>query len=446
MGKYWELNFDGLVGPNHNYSGLSHGNIASVSHGGEVSSPREAALQGLAKAEYLIERGFKQAIVLPQERPNLAFLRQCGFAGSDQDIIEKAFKQEARLLSIIFSSSSMWTANAATVMPSLDTRDGKAHLVVANLYSKAHRAQESTWTHRYLARVFKDQNRFMVHKALEGGDAFADEGAANHTRLASEHGKAGFHIFAYGRSAWREGLTSPRRFMARQTLEASQAVARLGGVEARSVFVQQSPEAIDAGVFHNDVICVGNERVLFSHEDAFTPESRKELESFLRKNLPELDWVEVKRSEVSLAKCVSSYLFNSQLLSPPGSKEMFILCPSECANEPDVATYLDKLTKSHPFIKSWVSKDLRQSMRNGGGPACLRLRVQLSDEEIGALHPEVLLNKERIAALRKVVKQRYREKLPVSDLRDPQLLTEIRTALDELSQVLNLGSIYPFQS
>jgi len=30
-------------------------------------------------------------------------------------------------------------------------------------------------------------------------------------------------------------------------------------------------------------------------------------------------------------------------------------------------------------------------------------------------------------------------------LRDPQLLIESRTALDELTQILKIGSVYPFQ-
>ncbi len=44
-----EINFDGIVGPSHNYAGLSLGNLASARNAGAVSRPRDAALQGLAK-------------------------------------------------------------------------------------------------------------------------------------------------------------------------------------------------------------------------------------------------------------------------------------------------------------------------------------------------------------------------------------------------------------
>ncbi len=440
---YTEANFDGLVGPSHNYSGLSTGNIASISFEGQISNPKEAALQGLAKAEYLIERGLTQGIILPQERPNFQFLRQHGFRGSDSEIIDKAIKQSPRLFSIAISASSMWTANAATVVPSCDSDDRKLHLIVANLYTKAHRTQEATWTYQYLKKIFA-ADCFSVHSALTGGDAFSDEGAANHTRICAEYSSAGLHIFTYGRSSVVK-LPEPQKFVARQTLEACESVARLGSIQSRSVFVQQNPEAIDAGVFHNDVISVGNENVFFCHEKAFTPQSKEELQAFLSQQLAGHHWTEVKESHVSLVKSVSSYLFNSQLLRDPQTGKMFLLCPQECSEDSGVKSYLDELVKSHPLITSWTSLDLRQSMRNGGGPACLRLRVPLSSLELSSVHPEALLNKDRIAALRGVIKKYYRDSLSFNDFRDPQLLKEIRSALDEFTQILRLGSLYDFQ-
>ncbi|MEZ4815228.1 MAG: N-succinylarginine dihydrolase [Bdellovibrionota bacterium] len=442
--SYTEVNFDGLVGPSHNYSALSTGNIASLSHGGKASNPKKAALQGLAKVEFLINRGFQQGIFLPQERPNISFLKSHGFCGTDTEIVNNVFKSNPKLLSIAFSASSMWTANAATVMPSNDSEDGNLHFVVANLSAKPHRAQEAKWTYEYLKKVFA-ADCFRVHPALNGGEAFADEGAANHTRLSSEHSAPGVHLFTFGRSAWKD-LPHPKKFVARQSLEASQSLSRLGTVESKSIFIQQNPAAIDAGVFHNDVICVGNENILFSHEKAFTDKSRKELKVFLKKNLASYQWIEVKSSDVSLKKCVSSYLFNSQLLSDPQNpSQMLLLCPQECQEDKIVKKYLDRLVAKNKTIKEWKTLDLRQSMRNGGGPACLRLRVQLSKNELKRIHPEALLNKETIEGLRKIVSKNYRDKLSVNDLRDPQLITEIRTALDEFTQLLKLGPLYDFQ-
>jgi len=81
-------------------------------------------------------------------------------------------------------------------------------------------------------------------------------------RLAPSHGEPGVEVFVYGVSA------GP--FPARQHVEASRAVARLHGLDAeRTIFVQQSDQAIAAGAFHNDVVAVANERVLFAHEQAF---------------------------------------------------------------------------------------------------------------------------------------------------------------------------------
>jgi succinylarginine dihydrolase len=443
MPSYQEVNFDGLVGPNHNYSGLSSGNIASQLNEAEISRPQQAALQGLAKMRFLIDRGYKQGVILPHERPNLDFLRSVGLTGSDSDLLEKAYRISPKLLSMVYSASSMWTANAATMIPSVDSADRKLHIVTANLFSKAHRALEHKWTHHYLKTVFADDSFFRVHPALKGGDAFSDEGAANHTRLSAAHSSPGFQLFAYGRSAWKK-MPEPKRFVARQCLEASQAVARLGNCEEQSVFVQQNPEAIDAGVFHNDVICVGNENVLFSHEKAFTAESREHLAEFLKKQ--GFQWIEVKQSEVPLENCVNSYLFNSQMLSKSTAGEMMLLCPEECARDPFVSKYLDQLVSSpSSAIKEWVPRDLRESMKNGGGPACLRLRVLLSEQELTAVHPGALMDAAKISKLEASVRKNYRTQLSIDDLRDPKLIVEIRTALDEISGILGMGSIYDFQ-
>mgnify|MGYP001395381545 CR=1 FL=1 len=73
-----EINFDGIVGPSHNYAGLSLGNIASASHKGDPSFPRAAALQGIAKMRGNMERGLAQGFLLPLPRPNDGLLRAIG--------------------------------------------------------------------------------------------------------------------------------------------------------------------------------------------------------------------------------------------------------------------------------------------------------------------------------------------------------------------------------
>ncbi len=153
----------------------------------------------------------------------------------------------------------MWVANAATVSASRDTADGRVHFTPANLATHFHRALEAPdHDARSCARSSRTQTRFAVHDPLPATPQTGDEGAANHTRLTSQDG-AGVDFFVYGRRAYGPGPL-PIRFPARHTLEASQAVARGHGLEsfANACYAQQNPTAIDAGVFHNDVIAVGH--------------------------------------------------------------------------------------------------------------------------------------------------------------------------------------------
>ncbi|MEO7496429.1 MAG: N-succinylarginine dihydrolase, partial [Massilia sp.] len=269
-----EFNFDGLVGPSHNYAGLSFGNVASYSNVKSASNPRQAALQGLDKMRALAARGFAQAVLPPQSRPDFRMLRRIGFGGTDADVLARAWREAPAILASAWSASPMWTANAATVSPSADTADGRVHFTPANLNNKLHRAGEYLQARRTLQLLFADGRHFAVHDALPPTPAFGDEGAANHTRLAARHGDPGVELFVYGRAEFDPSAPAPKNYPARQTLEASQAVARLHRLDPRrTVFAAQNPGVIDQGVFHNDVIAVGNGNVLFYHEQAFHDEA-----------------------------------------------------------------------------------------------------------------------------------------------------------------------------
>ena len=442
-----EFNFDGLVGPSHNYAGLSFGNVASFNNVKSVSNPKQAALQGLAKMRALAERGFAQAVLPPQDRPNLALLRRIGFTGTDAAVIEQAFKTAPAILASAYSASPMWTANAATVSPSADTADGRVHFTVANLNSKLHRSFEHIQTERTLRAIFAHPAHFAIHQALPDTAAFGDEGAANHTRLCAAHGDPGVEMFVYGRVEFNADAPAPKRFPARQTLEASQAVARLHGVTPlRAVFASQDPNVIDQGVFHNDVIAVGNGPVLLYHEQAFLHERatldalHRGMEAVGAQLLP----VRVPNSTVSMHDAVSSYLFNSQLLTKADGK-MALVVPQECQENTAVARFLNNLCASGGPIDELISFDLRQSMRNGGGPACLRLRVALTDAEAAAMHQGVLMTENLCAELVAWVERHYRDALAPADLADPSLAREIETALDALTNILGLPQLYAFQ-
>jgi succinylarginine dihydrolase len=441
-----EFNFDGLVGPSHNYAGLSFGNVASYSNVRSASNPRQAALQGLAKMRALAARGFAQALLPPQARPNLRLLRSLGFSGTDADVLAQAWREAPVILACAYSAAPMWTANAATVSPSADTLDGRVHFTPANLNNKLHRSEEHLQTTRILRALFADSDRFVVHDALPATPAFGDEGAANHTRLGREHSAPGVEFFVYGRVEFDPSAPNPKKYPARQTLEASQAVARLHRLEpARTVFAAQNPDVIDQGVFHNDVIAVGSGNVLFYHEQAFADEAGT-LDA-LRRALAAVDAdlvpVRVDTGLVPVADAVTSYLFNSQLLAKPDGK-MALVVPHECRENPAVSNYLAQMVQAGGPIDELIEFDLRQSMRNGGGPACLRLRVTLNDDEAAAMHQGVIMTEALYARLVPWVEKHYRDRLEPKDLADPLLALECAAALEELERILDLPGLYDF--
>ncbi|MCG8505292.1 MAG: N-succinylarginine dihydrolase [Sphingomonadales bacterium] len=441
----YEVNFDGLIGPTHNYAGLSFGNVASADNALQASNPREAALQGLAKMKRLAGLGLVQGVLPPHDRPHLATLRWLGFAGSDEAVLAAGATAEPELLRNVMAASPMWTANAATVAPGADTADGRVHFTPANLAAMFHRALEAETTGRILAAIFADEARFAHHPALPGGSAMGDEGAANHNRFAAHHGAPGVHMFVYGRRGF-ERTAPTRKFPARQAREASAAIARLHGLDtAKTVFVRQNPAAIDAGAFHNDVVAVANLNVLFHHERAFADTAKMRAEVQKAAGDLEITFIEAAEDEVPMADAVTSYLFNSQLVSLPGEDGMTLILPIEARETETTRRYLDRLVAEGGPIARAEFLDVRQSMRNGGGPACLRLRVVLTEDELAAVSGAAILDQGLYDALTAWVGRHYRDRLAPDDLADPALMRESFQALDDLTEILKLGSIYDFQ-
>lgn len=440
-----ELNLDGLVGPTHHYGGLGLGNMASQKHRHKVSNPRAAALEGLAKMRLLVSLGIPQGVLPPQQRPLVPALRRLGFTGNTAAVLAAAAKEAPSLLSAAASTSSMWTANAATVSPGTDTNDGRLHLTPANLISQWHRSLETSFTAQLLDRIFASHSHFCKHAPLPATVPFADEGAANHMRLAPTHGTAGIELFVFG----RDTETQPtRRYPARQSRAASEAVARLHGLTPdRVVLLRQSATAIDAGVFHNDVIAVANENVLLVHQQAFanSQTSINDIRSCYQINCgDDLKVIEVAENDVPLEVAVETYLFNSQLVSLPAGG-MALICPAECRDNRLVSNWLDRLLNGDNPVTAIHTVGLTQSMQNGGGPACLRLRVVLSQPQLAAMHKPVLLYPGLLDRLEAWVKRHYRDRLTMTDLADPLLLEESDQALDELTRILELPSLYAFR-
>lgn len=441
MSELREMNFDGLVGPTHNYAGLSADNVASVTHRDRVANPRAAALEGIAKMRTLMELGVPQAILPPHERPHMPTLRRLGYTGSDAAVLQRVAADSPRILALASSASAMWAANAATVSPSCDSEDGRVHLTPANLVSHGHRAIETATTHRILQAVFDDDRHFVVHDPLPATATFADEGAANQVRLGPLDGP-GVHLMVFGRSGDGPDGRGPNP---RQTLAASQAVARLHGTVARTIFARQHPVAIRAGAFHNDVVSVGRGGVLLCHERTFHAQRSvfAELRRALAATGVRFRPIVVPASQVPLEDAVRSYLFNGQLVGDRDGR-LTLIAPAECRELPTIAAWLTHATSdpTNP-IERVVHVEVRESMRNGGGPACLRLCVPMRGGE--QPRATVVATPERLAIVESWVSRHYRDRLAPRDLADPALLRESRTALDELTDVLGLGSVYDFQ-
>jgi len=406
-----EINFDGIIGPSHNYAGLSPGNLAATRNSGAVSQPRAAALQGIAKMRANLALGLTQGILLPHARPDHRWLETLATSYADAP---------PHLQAQALSASSMWAANAATVSPAPDTEDGRCHLSVANLVTMPHRSHEWAGTLAQLRLAFAG-DAFRVHGPAPA--PFGDEGAANHMRLCPEHDAPGVEVFVYG--------ISGGPFPARQHREASEAVARRHGLDpARTLFVQQSEEAIAAGAFHNDVVAVANGRVLFAHERAFA--DKDGFYADLRRLMPQVEIVEVPASAVSLADAISSYLFNAQLVTLLSGETALIL-PTEARDTPSVWNWLQAHVAGNGPIRHLEVVDVRQSMANGGGPACLRLRVVADPATID---PRFLVDEAKLNRIAEVIETHWPETIAQDEIGDPALIARIETARAALLNLL----------
>ena len=409
-----EINFDGIIGPSHNYAGLSLGNLASSNNAGAASFPKAAALQGIEKMRANIDLGLAQGFFMPLDRPNHDWLS--GLATDVQSA-------EPHIRAAAFSASSMWAANAATVSPAPDTADGKCHFSAANLLTMAHRSHEWTGTLAQLQLAFADERHFAVHNPVPA--PFGDEGAANFMRLCASHDAAGVEIFVYGRTG------GP--YPARQHIEASKAIARAHRLDpAKILFVQQSEAAIAAGAFHNDVVAVANERVLFTHEQAF--EHPDQTYADIKRMMPEAEIIIVPANRVSLADAIQSYLFNAQLVTLPDGG-MALILPSEAQDNVRVWGWLTEMVEGNGPIRKLVPVDVRQSMANGGGPACLRLRVVADPATIDQ---RFMADATKLDVIAEVVAAHWPETITPEQLSDPDLQDKVRLARLALLEATDL--------
>lgn len=412
-----EINFDGIIGPSHNYAGLSRGNLASDANKGNVSQPKAAALQGIEKMRHNLDLGLAQGFFVPLPRPDHDWLSDLGTTVQDAP---------ASLRPAAFSASSMWAANAATVSPAPDTGDERCHLTVANLNTMPHRSHEWPDMFSQLRCAFGNAKHFRVHRPVPA--TFGDEGAANHMRLAASHDAPGVEIFVYG--------VSGGTFPARQHLQASRAIARHHELDPeRTLFVAQSEDAIAAGAFHNDVVAVANEHVLLCHEQAFADPST--VYAAIRRILPEVEIIEVPAAAVSLSDAIGSYLFNAQLVTLPAGG-MGLILPEEAREAPTVWRWLEAAASGNGPIRELFVVDVRQSMANGGGPACLRLRVPADPAAVDA---RFMADNGKLDAISEVIEELWPDRIAPEELSEPDLWGQLETARDALLECLDLDEL-----
>ncbi|APG62861.1 succinylarginine dihydrolase [Sphingorhabdus lutea] len=416
--KNIEINFDGIIGPSHNYAGLSLGNIASSKNKGAVSMPRAAALQGIEKMRSNMNLGLTQGFFMPLPRPNIGWLNHLG---CDLENAPDA------LLAAAYSASSMWAANAATISPAADTKDGKTHLTPANLITMPHRSHEWPDMQKQLKLIFANQEYFTVHDPIKA--PFGDEGAANHMRLCSRHDQSGIEIFIYGKSGGA--------FPARQHEQSSRAIARLHGLNPeKTLFIEQSEIAIASGAFHNDVVAVANENVLFTHEQAF--QDKDAAYAMIEAKMPEAIIVEVPKDRISLADAISSYLFNAQLVTLPNGDGMALILPSESQENTPVWSWLEEMVAGNGPIQKLVPVNVRQSMANGGGPACLRLRVVCNTDMVD---PRFIATNEKLDQISQIISQYWPEQISADNLRDMALLEQVKIARTQLLTACDIDDL-----
>ena len=421
-----EANFDGLIGLTHNFAGLgaAAGNTASAAHAGRESRPREAALQGLAKMRLVAGLGLKQGFLPPPRRPLLGPLHRLGFAGTPAEVLAAAAAEAPQMLAACWSAASMWTANAATVTAAGDA----LHLTPANLATSPHRALEAADTAETLRRVFPERDGFTHHAALPPLPGLGDEGAANHTAF-SANGRT-VHLLVHGPEA------DGGRFRIRQSEAASHAIARLHGLtDEEVVFATQQPETIAAGVFHHDVIGVGHRDRLLIHERALVDQDAVLAEVNEKLGTP-LRVFTVADADLPLADAVRGYLFNSQLLTDPAGR-WHLIAPTSATEDPATARVLER-TLSESFLNGVHAVDLSESLANGGGPACLRLRVPLTDAQWAGVPRAYRLEEEAdFDRLETWVREHHRERVTPADLADAAFAEEAWAAHAALEALLH---------
>ncbi|RAP29346.1 succinylarginine dihydrolase [Candidatus Marinamargulisbacteria bacterium SCGC AG-414-C22] len=428
---YQQCFFDAVIGPTYHFGGLSFGNTHSMSHQQQRSYPKKTALEGLHKMQRVSQLGFKQYVLPPQPRQFLSLLKAFGLVGDSTTEIQQFYHDYPKQFSAIFSASAAWVANAFIATPSCDTASQRVHITPANLVSNDHRKLELCYTTQQLQQLFLDSDFFKVNQAVK--QSCPDEGAANMIRLGTL--TQGFYLFVYNVSQQDPCHT---RFPGRQSKEALSFIVKKHGINAdRVCYLQQSFRAVDAGVFHNDVIAFGDQDVLVVHEHAYEDQSRMlgMLQDYYNRFYEKpLTIVEIAEKDLSLATAVTTYFFNSQFVKCPNDSYVLI-CPDTCKEDASIQRVITLLSAQlqAPLQVTYVS--VSESLQNGGGPACLRGFVALTDSERHAMNSVYEFTPQCAEKLISFVQSHYPTTLDCADLCDVGMIQECQDIVNQLQLV-----------
>lgn len=422
---------DALVGPSHHFGGIAFGNKASLAHQHQASNPRKAALESLEKMRLVYECGAKQLIIPPQVRPQLSTFKQLsGTRGFTKTNLDQLFQFAPQFLSALFSTSYMWQANAGIVSAACDAFDGLVHITPANLQSHFHRSEEVVQTAKQFKTLFEPIKKVKIHAPVSM--SFPDEGAANCIRFSSKKAESGLNFWVYSKSQFEHPATL---FPARQSKEALQLIARKHKLK-HVLFAKQSEEAINAGVFHNDVIAMGIGTLLVVHKHAYDNQKKvlDDLQEQAMHVLGEpLTIIEVSSRAMCLEEAVKSYVFNSQLIKKANG-DIILLAPLTAKKYPSAKRLLAKLLKqSH--IKQVHYVPLEESMNNGGGPACLRLAMNLEKDIIQKIPKSYIFSIKRYHLLVEFVKTHYPDWIVLRHFKDPDFIQELHDIVKKLNNL-----------
>jgi succinylarginine dihydrolase len=140
---------------------------------------------------------------------------------------------------------------------------------------------------------------------------------------------------------------------------------------------------------------------------------------------------------VPIGDAIRSYLFNSQLVTPPDGA-MTLVAPTECRETPSVAAWIERHLASNGAIRRVNFVDVRQSMANGGGPACLRLRVACDPAEVDT---RFLVDEAKLDRLAGLVAARWPEEIVSSEIQSAALIADIERARLSLLDLLGLSEL-----